>query len=128
MSQEFYGGNVADGPKVRVEREDVTFPWPDRAHPFFFRHVRDASRPEQHGGRRGTSTYNQLEADAVVECVVALLDGGVLAREIGVIAMYDAQKTLLSYSAVGAWRSSGQRRCFPRRRTSLYGCVANTFE
>ena len=95
MSQEFYGGNVADGPKVRVEREDVTFPWPDRAHPFFFRHVRDASRPEQHGGRRGTSTYNQLEADAVVECVVALLDGGVLAREIGVIAMYDAQKTLL---------------------------------
>ena len=61
ISGEFYDGRVVNAEGVSAPRADVSFAWPDPARPFFFWHVRDPARFEQHGGRRGTSAYNVLE-------------------------------------------------------------------
>ena len=86
-SAEFYKGELLDGPSTSEVREDVSFPWPSSQQPTFFYQV-DGEESRAPGG----SYHNGAEAVAVTACVARLLEGGALREEIGVIAMYDAQR------------------------------------
>ena len=95
-SQRFYDGRLlSDDSTHNNIRVDVDFPWPDPMLPVFFWHVRH-SAGEGRGGRDGTSIFNTCEAEAVTACVCALIAGGATHDEIGVISMYDAQRSLIT--------------------------------
>jgi regulator of nonsense transcripts 1 len=86
-SAEFYGGRLLDGPAVSAGRPDVPFPWPVPHQPTFFYHVDGAEHRTDQG-----SYSNGAEAAVVVACVERLLKEGAFPEEVGVVAMYDAQR------------------------------------
>ena len=94
-SAEFYNGALFDSPSTtQLVRDDVGFPWPQRDQPAMFLHV-PSPVGEERGGSRQTSYFNDAEATQVAECVALFLKGGARPDEIGVISMYEAQRTLL---------------------------------
>ena len=90
-SKEFYGGVVTAG-VTAADRQlnDVSFPWPDPDKPTLFWHC---DGTEVLGGRNGTSHSNPAEAVAVARAVETLITSGAAGSDIGVITMYDAQRT-----------------------------------
>ena len=90
----FYGGRIRDAAGIRELRasKDVTFPWPVPGHPFFFWHLRNREQT----GPRGNSYSNSQEAQCICRLVCALVKCGAPAEEIGVIAMYEAQRVLVT--------------------------------
>ena len=90
-SKEFYGGVVTAG-VTAADRQlnDVSFPWPDPNKPTLFWHC---DGTEVLGGRNGTSHSNPAEAAAVARAVETLITSGAAGSDIGVITMYDAQRT-----------------------------------
>jgi len=91
-SMQFYDGALLDAESTTDRlRPDVTFPWPHPNSPSFFLHVAGAEAQNNRG-----SYANAVEAAAVAACVRRLIGGGAEPREVGVIAMYDGQRGLIS--------------------------------
>ena len=90
-SREFYEGKLGNGVTSEERSSPVLFPWAT-PEPLLFQAVYGVMAK---GGHHGTSCYNVAEAEAIAAAVVALLQGGAPAAEVGVVIPYAEQQQLV---------------------------------
>lgn len=90
-SQQFYGGLLTAVPQSAQRR--MEYPTP----PARLAHILNPAEPKVFWdlGHHNNTVYSQKEAYAVVDLITALLECGVAAAEIGVVAPYRAQGRLI---------------------------------